>query len=75
VKSRNPTHDDPPSDSGDLEDWIHDLVDGETTARRLRERLRAAGEATEGACTVCEGAATGKVYFGHEGHLPGRLSA
>jgi hypothetical protein len=74
MKSRN-GHGDVPPDSGDLEDWLHDLVGGETTARRLRERLRAAGEATEGDCAVCEGAATGKIYFGHEGHLPGRRSA
>jgi hypothetical protein len=75
VKTRNGSHDDVPSDGGDLEDWIRDLVGGEATARRFRERLDAAGERMESACAVCEGAATGTIYFGHEGHLPGRRSA
>jgi hypothetical protein len=75
VKTRSGSHDDVPSDGGDLEDWLHDLVGGETTARRFRERLDAAGQRTDGACAVCEGSATGKIYFGPEGHLHGRLSA
>jgi hypothetical protein len=75
VKTRKGSHDDVPSDGGDLENWLHDLVDGETTARRLRKRLRSAGRQIEGHCTVCTGTATGKIYFGHEGHLPGRQSA
>jgi hypothetical protein len=75
VKSRNPTHDDAPSDGGDLENWLHELTDGETTARRLRKRLVAGGRQIEGHCTVCTGTATGKVYFGPDGHLPGRHSA
>jgi hypothetical protein len=75
VKTRKGSHDDVPSDGGDLEDWLHDLVGGETTARQLRKRLDAAGERTDGACAVCEGSATGKVYFGPDGHLHGRLSA
>jgi hypothetical protein len=75
MKTRKGSHDDVPSSGGDLEDWIHDLVGGEPTARRFRERLRAEGESTENACAVCEGAATGTIYFGHEGHLPGRRSA
>jgi hypothetical protein len=75
MKSRKGLHDDVPSGGGDLENWLHDLVGGEATARRLRERLRAEGEGPEDACAVCEGSATGKIYFGPEGHLHGRRSA
>jgi hypothetical protein len=75
VKTRKGSHDDVPSNGDDLENWLHDLVGGETTARRFRERLRTEGESTEGTCAFCEGAATGTVYFGHEGHLPGRRTA
>ena len=75
VKTRNGSHDDVPSDGGDLENWLHDLVDGETTARQLRKRMRAAGERREEVCTICVGGATGKIYFGPEGHLHGRRSA
>jgi hypothetical protein len=73
VKSRNVQHE--PSDGGDLENWLHELTDGETTARRLRKRLVAGGRQIEGHCTVCTGTATGKIYFGPDGHLHGRHSA
>src|SRR5215207_8584840 len=75
MRSRKGSHDAVPSDDGALEKWLHDLVDGVTTARRLRQRLDAAGERHEGDCAVCEGWATGKKYFGVDGHLHGRLSA
>jgi hypothetical protein len=75
VKSRNASRDDVPSEPGDLESWLRDLVDGETTARRLRKRLTAGGRQIEGHCAVCAGTATGKIYFGPDGHLHGRLSA
>ena len=59
-------------DEGELQTWLQDLVDGETTARRLRKRLEdEAGERAEADCAVCEGTATGKVYFGLDGHLHG----
>ena len=60
-----------PPDEGELQTWLQDLVDGETTARRLRKRLDEAGERPEATCEVCDGAATGKIYFGLEGHLQG----
>ena len=75
MKTRKRSHDDVPSDDGELETWLHGLVDGETTARRLRKRLDDAGARPEATCEACNGAATGKVYFGPEGHLHGRLSA
>jgi hypothetical protein len=71
---KSPRHD-PPAD-GEFEDWVAGLVDGETTARRLRARLDAAGERSHEDCAVCEGSATGKIYFGPDGDLHGRrLSA
>ncbi len=72
MRTRKKAHDDVASDDGGLETWLQDLVDGETTARRLRKRLEGAGERPESACEVCEGAATGKVYFGLDGHVHGR---
>ena len=75
VKTRKASRAVAPPVDGDFENWITDLVDGETTARRLRKRLDAAGERSADACTVCEGTATGKIYFGPDGHLHGRISA
>jgi hypothetical protein len=76
VKTRKGSHDEVPSDGGDLENWLHDLVGGETTARRLRKRLEdEAGDHPEADCAVCEGTSTGKIYFGLDGHVHGRLSA
>jgi hypothetical protein len=75
VKTRRGSRDAVPADGGDLEDWLRDLVGGETSARRLRERLDAAGEGIAGACAVCDAATSGEVHSGHDGHLPGRLSA
>jgi hypothetical protein len=69
MKTRNGSHDDVPSDGGDLENWLHDLTDGETSARRLRRRL---GDASSGTCTVCN---ADESYFGLGGHLHGRRSA
>ena len=73
MRFRKRSHDDvPPPDDGGLQTWLQDLVDGETTARRLRKRLEdEAGERAEADCAVCEGTATGKVYFGLDGHLHG----
>jgi hypothetical protein len=75
MKSRNGSHDPVPSDDGDLENWLHDLTDGEATARELRHRLSDTGERTPACCPACDGAATGKFYFGLGGHLRGRRSA
>jgi hypothetical protein len=76
VKTRKGSHDTTPSDDGALENWLHDLVGGETTARRLRKRLEdEAGDHPESDCAVCEGASTGKIFFGLDGHLHGRISA
>ncbi|WP_138732007.1 hypothetical protein [Modestobacter excelsi] len=72
MKTRKRSRDVVPPDDGGLETWLQDLVDGETTARRLRKRLDEAGERPGATCEVCDGAATGKVYFGLEGHLHGR---
>jgi hypothetical protein len=74
VKTRKSSSHDAPAD-GEFEDWISGLVDGETTARRLRARLDAAGERSQEDCAVCDGTATGKIYFGPDGDLHGRLSA
>ena len=76
MKTRKGTHDGTPSDGGDLESWITDLTDGETTARRLRKRLEdEVGDHPEVDCAVCESTSTGKIYFGLDGHLHARLSA
>jgi hypothetical protein len=74
VRTRKSSSPDAHAD-GEFEDWITGLVDGETTARRLRARLDAAGERSHEDCAVCEGTATGTIYFGPDGALPGRLSA
>jgi hypothetical protein len=75
MRSRKGPKDEAPAEGAELESWLHDLVDGETTARRLRQRLDASSEPSEHTCAVCDGAATGKIYFGLDGHLHGRLSA
>ena len=76
MRSRKTAHVEVPSAGAELESWLHDLVDGETTARRLRKRLEGeAGDHPEADCAVCEGTSTGKIYFGLDGHLHGRLSA
>jgi len=75
MRSRNGSRVEVSSDDGELENWLHDLTDGETTARQLRIRLDADGPRHDDSCAVCDGAATGKIYFGPEGHLHGRLSA
>ncbi len=75
MRSRKRVHDEVPADDGGLADWLHDLVDGETTARRLRQRLNSHEGPAEHSCAVCDGAATGTVYFGPDGHLHGRRSA
>jgi hypothetical protein len=51
------------ADGGELEGWIADLADGETSVRRLRERLDAQGWGTDHGCTACgcsEGAHPGR---------------
>ena len=76
MRSRKTVHDQVPSEGAELENWLHDLVDGETTARRLRRRMQdEAGDQPEADCTVCDGTSTGKIYFGLDGHLHGRLTA
>ena len=75
MRSRNTPRVPATGDAGELENWLHGLTDGEPTARRLRRRLDADGPRHDATCTVCEGTATGKIYFGLDGDLPGRLSA
>jgi len=75
MRSRNENRVDPAGAEGELESWLHGLTDGEPTARRLRRRLDADGPRHDATCTVCEGTATGKIYFGLDGDLHGRLSA
>jgi hypothetical protein len=70
VKTRKGSHDDVPSD--DIEGWLHDLTDGETSARRLRARLGDGGSTTSGTCSVCT---SDHSFFGPGGHLHGRRSA
>jgi hypothetical protein len=59
-------------DGGELESWIADLAGGETSVRRLRERLDAAGSAAAGSCSVCARAAS---HAEHAGHEQDRLTA
>lgn len=68
MRSRNKTHDDVATGGGDLESWITGLTGGETSVRRLRQRLDADGEASAGSCAVCERDATGEIQGGHESH-------
>ena len=53
----------------ELENWLHDLVGGESTAREFRERLRAEGATSEDSCSVCADLA------GHDRHLHEHHSA
>jgi hypothetical protein len=46
VRTRKRSHDAAPTDD-ELETWLHDLVGGEPTARKFRERLRAEGSTSE----------------------------
>ena len=62
-------------DDGEFESWISGLAGGETTVRRLRERLDATGEIRHEPCAVCEDAATGVTRFGHADHEHERLTA
>ena len=75
MRSRKGAQDAVPAGDGELENWLHELVDGEVTARRFRQRLKAAGERPEDPCEVCQGAATGTIYFGLDGHVHRRVSA
>jgi hypothetical protein len=59
----------------ELESWLHDLVDGEATARRYRQRLRAEGATSADSCAVCQDAATGTHHFGLDEHVHGGRSA
>jgi len=72
MRSRNNPQSQPSGDT-EFESWITGLTDGETSARRLRQRLDAGGASAEGACAVCAGAATST--SGHEGHEVTRLTA
>ncbi|PZA23113.1 hypothetical protein DMO24_01730 [Modestobacter versicolor] len=64
-----------PAADGELENWLHDLTDGEATARQFRHRQADTEERAEACCPACDGAATGKFYFGLGGQLRGRRSA
>src|SRR4051794_30417923 len=76
MRSRKTAHDQVPSEGAELENWLHDLVDGETTARRLRHRMQdEVGDQPEADCAVCDVTSTGKIYFGLDGHLHGRRTA
>jgi hypothetical protein len=61
------------ADGGELESWIADLAGGETSVRRLRQRLDALGDATDGGCAVCERAE--RDHASHSGHLPVQRTA
>ena len=63
------------ADGDELESWLHDLTDGEATARRYRERLRAERATSEGTCAVCQDAATGTHPLSLDGHVHGRDGA
>ncbi|WP_369140982.1 hypothetical protein [Modestobacter versicolor] len=76
MRSRKGSNDEMPADDGGLSDWLHDLTEGAGTARQLRHRLAAdSAEPAEACCPACDGAATGKHYFGLGGQLRGRRSA
>jgi hypothetical protein len=75
VRTRKRTRAERSADGDELESWLHDLVDGEATARRYRQRLRAERTSTEDTCTVCRDAETGTDHFGLDGHVHGRFSA
>ena len=75
MRSRKGAHDDVPADDGQLESWLHDQTDGEATARQARHRLADTGTDDDACCPACDGAATGKFYFGLGGQLRGRRSA
>ena len=55
----------PGADDGELESWITDLAGGETTVRKLRERLHAEREpAEDDGCLTCSGSLAGAVPAG-----------
>jgi len=64
VKTRKRSHDDMPSTDGDLEGWLQDLTDGETSVRRLRKRLNADRDPADTSCPTCSGHSAG-----HTGHV------
>ena len=72
MRTRKGTRGQVAADGDELESWLHDLTDGETSARRLRARLGDGGSATSGSCTVCT---SDHSFFGPGGHLHGRRSA
>ena len=52
----------PVADDGGLESWITDLAGGETTVRKLRQRLYAERRpAEDDGCPTCSGTLTGHV--------------
>jgi len=52
VRTRRGTRARKRADGDELESWLHDLVGGEPSARRYRERLRAEGATPEDAFIV-----------------------
>jgi hypothetical protein len=56
VRTRKSTQQDVADD--ELESWLHDLVGGEPTARRYRQRLRAEGTTPADVYVVGQDAAT-----------------
>ena len=61
VRTSKATRAETTADGDELESWLHDLVGGEPSARRYRERLRAEGETPEAA-------STGTYQSGLDGH-------
>ena len=68
MKTRNSSHDDVPSTDGDLEGWLADLHDGETSVRRLRKRLNAERDPADISCPTCHGHSAG--HTGHVAKVP-----
>jgi hypothetical protein len=50
-----------------LDSWLTELTDGETSMRRLRNRLRAEGTLAADACPTCQHPPTDDVT--HTGHV------
>ena len=64
MKIRKSSLEETPSTDGEIENWIADLHDGETSVRRLRKRLDAQRDPADVSCPTCSGHSAG-----HTGHL------
>lgn len=70
MRTRFGSHGDDPAADDALESWIRDLGTADPDGSPP-----AAHDAPEHDCAVCCGTATGEIWFGPGGSLPGRLSA